>query len=109
MAPVAKCVHVAEIETLLKAKFDSGESASDLAGYEGLTANRGLMVEQDAVACVHAIRFAIVDGDPVGVKLCDRVGRARIEGGGFLLRNFLHQAVQFGCRETATWLCAARL
>ncbi len=54
------------------------------------------MVEQNAVARVHAIRLAVVHRDPVGVHLGHRVGAARVEGRGFLLRNFLHQAIELG-------------
>ena len=54
------------------------------------------MVEQDAVAGIHAIGFAVVHGDPVGVHLGHGVGAARVERRGFLLRGFLHQAVEFG-------------
>lgn len=103
------------------------------------------MIEQNAVAGVEAVGFAIVDGDPVGIELGDGIGRAGMEGGGFLLWNFLDHPVQFGggglveagfplqpedadgldsrsvprasvlavysgiLKETATWLCAARL
>jgi len=53
------------------------------------------VVEQDAVAGVHSVGFAVVDGDPVGVDLGRAVGAARVEGGGFLLRNFPHLAKHF--------------
>lgn len=48
------------------------------------------MVEEDAVTSVDTVSLAVVDCDPVGVKLGDGVGAARIEGGGFLLRDFLN-------------------
>ena len=54
------------------------------------------MVEQDAVACVHAVGLAVVDRDPVGVKLGHCVGAAWVERRGFALRGFLHQAVKLG-------------
>ena len=54
------------------------------------------MVEQDAVAGVHAVGFAVVDRDPVGVELGHGVGAARVKRRGFFLRGFLHQAVKFG-------------
>ena len=54
------------------------------------------MVEQDAVAGIDAVGFAVIDGDPVGVELGYRIGTARIKRGGFLLRSLLHQPVQFG-------------
>ena len=72
-----------------------GDAAGDLAGHEGLAADRALMVEQDAVGGEHAVGLAVVHRDPVAVKLGDGIGRARIERRGFLLRNLLHQPVQF--------------
>ena len=54
------------------------------------------MVEKYAVAGVDAVGLAVIHGDPVGIELGDRVGAARVEGGGFLLRGFLYQAVEFG-------------
>jgi hypothetical protein len=95
VAPVAFGVHVAEVEAVLQAELDAGQGAGDLAGDEGFAADRAFVVEQDAVAGIHAIGFAVVDGDPVGVELGAGVGAARVERGGFLLRDFLYQAEQF--------------
>ena len=96
MAPVAQRVQVAHVQALLQALGDVGEAAGDLAGHEGLAAARRLVVEEDAVAGIHAVGLAVVHRDPVGVELGHRVGRARVEGRGFLLRDLLHQAVQLG-------------
>ena len=52
------------------------------------------VVEQDPVAGEEAVGLAVVHRDPVGVELGHRVGRARIEGRGLLLRHLLHQAVE---------------
>ncbi len=70
------------------------QAAGDLAGDKGLAPARALVVEEDAVAGVHAVGLAVVHRDPVGVHLGHRVGAARVEGRGLLLRNFLHQAVK---------------
>lgn len=48
------------------------------------------MVEQDAVAGIHPVGLAVIDRDPVGVKLGDAVGAARIKGCRLLLRHLLH-------------------
>ena len=96
VTPVALGIHVAQIEAVLQAELDAGEGPGDLAGDEGFAANRALVVEEDAVAGVHAVGLAVVHSDPVGVELGNGVGTARVEGGGFLLRGFLHQAVEFG-------------
>ena len=52
------------------------------------------MIEQDAVAGIHAVGLAVVHGDPVGIELGYGVRAARVEGGSFLLRGFLYQAIQ---------------
>ena len=52
------------------------------------------MVEQDAIAGIHSIRFAIIDGDPTGIKFGHSIGTARVKGCCFILRCFLHKAVQ---------------
>ena len=71
-------------------------AARDFAGDKGFAPARAFVVEQDAVAGVHAVGLAVVDRDPVGVELGHGVGAARVERRGFFLRGFLHQAVKLG-------------
>lgn len=96
VAPVAQRIDVAHVQAAFQPLGDVGEAAGDLAGDEGFATARAFMVEQDAVAGVEAVGFAVVDGDPVGVHLGDGIRAARVEGRGFLLRDFLDQAVEFG-------------
>ena len=95
VAPVALGVEVAEEELGLEAGLDAGEAAGDLAGDEGLAAQGGLVVEEDAVAGVDTVGLAVVDADPVGVHLGDGVGAAGIEGGCFPLGDLLDEAIEF--------------
>ena len=74
MAPVAECIEVAQVERLLQADRDARQSARDLAGHEGLAADRRLVVEENPVAGEQAIGFPVIDGDPVGVELGNTVG-----------------------------------
>ena len=94
MPPVAKRTQVAQVQALLQPQRDPGDGARDLASDEGFATKRAFVVEQDPVAGVNAIGLAVVHRDPVGVELSHRVGVARVEGRGFLLRNFLHQTVK---------------
>ena len=55
------------------------------------------MVEQNAVAGIHAVGLAVIDGDPVGVQFCGCVRGSGVERGFFRLRCFLHFAEEFGC------------
>ena len=93
VAPVAFGVEVAQVQGVLRAEVDAGDGAGDLAGDEGFAADRRFVVEQDAVAGVEAVGFAVVDGDPVGVDLGGAVGAARVEGRGFRLGDFPDLAV----------------
>ena len=79
---------------LLQAELDRRHGAGDLAGDEGLAAERALVVEQDAVGGVHAVGLAVVHRDPVGVELGRGVGAARIERRRLALRRLLDLAVQ---------------
>jgi hypothetical protein len=45
---------------------------------------------------MHPIGLTVVYRDPVGIKLCGRVGRARIEWSRLLLRDLLCLAEQLG-------------
>ena len=96
MAPVPQGAHVAQVQAVLQAQRNAADGAGDLAGDEGFAAQRAFVVEQHAIAGVNAVGLAVVHRDPVGVHLGHGVGAARVEGRGFLLGNFLHQAVQLG-------------
>jgi hypothetical protein len=86
--------HVAQVQAVLQAQRNARDGPGDLAGDEGFAADRAFVVEQHAVAGVDAVGLAVVDRDPVGVHLGHGVRAAGIEGGGFLLGDFLHQAVE---------------
>ena len=94
VAPVPLGVEVAEVELFLQAVPDARGGPGDFARHEGLAPHRRLVVEEDAVAGVDAVGFAIVHRDPVGVELGRRVGTARVEGRGLLLRRLPHLAVE---------------
>ena len=96
VSPVAEGIEVAHVEAVIQALADVGEAAGDLAGDEGFATARAFVIEEDTVAGIEAVGFAVVDGDPVGVELGGGVGAARVEGGGFLLRNFLDETVELG-------------
>src|SRR6266850_1965094 len=50
VTPVAQRIQVTQVQALLEPCVNPREAASDLAGYEGLAANRGLMIERYAAA-----------------------------------------------------------
>ena len=69
MSPVALGIEIAEIEAFLQTEFDRGDRARDFSGHKGFAPHRPFMIEQDAVRGMHAVGLAVVDRDPVGVKL----------------------------------------
>ena len=52
------------------------------------------MIEKDAIARIHAVRFAVVDGDPVRIQLGNAVGAAWVERGRLALWGLDHLSVQ---------------
>src|SRR5438105_14752856 len=78
--------------------FDRRRRASDLSGDECFAAARTFVIEQDAIASIETIAFAIVHRRPIGKNLGHSVGTARPEGRAFGLRNFLCFAEHFTAR-----------
>ncbi len=74
VTPVAQGIHVAEIEATFQTLGDIGDAAGDLPGDEGLAAAGGLVIKENAVAGIHAVGFAVVHRDPVGIHLGDGIG-----------------------------------
>ena len=92
MAPVPLGIQVTQVSTILQAENDSRQGPGNLSCNKSLAAHRRLMVEQNAVAGKDVIRLTIVDHDPVGIKLGNRIGRTRVERGLFRLGRLPHLA-----------------
>ncbi|MCY1459605.1 hypothetical protein D9M71_770930 [compost metagenome] len=90
MAPIPLGVEITEKQAVLKFELDTSKRPGNLTGNKGFPADRGLMVEQDTVACIHTVGFTVVDGNPVRIQLGNRIRTTRIEWGGFPLRDLLH-------------------
>jgi len=69
VSPVALGVHVSEVEAVLLAEVNVGNSAGDLAGDEGDTPPWALVVEEDTVAGEHVVSLTVVLDDPEAVQL----------------------------------------
>ena len=70
---------VPDVQPVLLALGDSRDSTGDLATDEDLAAPRGLMVEQDPVACVELVGFPVIHRRPERVELRAAIRRTRIE------------------------------
>src|SRR5262245_63964985 len=99
VSPVARGIEVAEKQLLLQPAFDRRDRSRDLASDEGFASDRALVVEKNSVGGVKAVGLAVVDRNPMRVKLGRRVRRARIERRGLTLRDLLHLAEQLGGRS----------
>mmetsp|Transcript_31586 Transcript_31586/g.82523 ORF Transcript_31586/g.82523 Transcript_31586/m.82523 type:complete len:204 (+) Transcript_31586:1001-1612(+) len=99
VAPVALGVDVAHEELVLQPLVDARDRTRHLSRDERGPSARRLVVEEDAVGRVDAVRLAVVDDDPVGVLLGDGVRRARVERRRLALRHLLHQPVQLRRRR----------
>ena len=74
IAPVAQRIEVAKVKLVLVSLGDTAGSKRDLAGDEILTTALALMVEENAIAAIHAVGFAVVLHDPEAVELGYAVG-----------------------------------
>ena len=99
ISPVAERVKVAQIELVLEPLCYSCHCQGDFSCHEVLAAAFRLVVEQYAVAAVHAVALAVVFHYPEAVLFGDAVWRARIERCRLLLRHLLHLAVELRCRS----------
>ncbi len=92
VTPISPRIEISKMQAFLQPNMNSRQRAGDLARHESLAAQGRFVVEQDAVACIHAVRFAIVHGDPICINLRSAVWRARIKRRCLLLRYLLHFA-----------------
>ena len=74
MAPVSASRSGYRGTAVLQAGRDPRHLTGDLPGHERLAAAFRLVVEEDTVAGIHAVRLAVVDRDPVRVELGDPYG-----------------------------------
>src|SRR5882757_11156604 len=84
------------MQRFLQTDLDACQGTSNLARYESLTAHRGFVIEQDAVAGEKPIRLAVIHRDPISINLGGPIRRARVEGCRLPLRDFLNLAEHFG-------------
>lgn len=96
VAPITLSIQVSEVQARLLAKMDICCRPGDFPGDERTSPPGALVVEENTVARVHAIRLAVVDCDPERIQLCDTIGRARVERRGLALRRLHDLPVELG-------------
>src|SRR5688500_4690034 len=97
MAPITLCIQIAKVEAVLKAKLYTGKRSGDFASNKSFATNRALVIEENPITCIDAIGLTVVYGNPVTVKLGNRIGAAWIERRSFFLGRFLCQTKKFRC------------
>src|SRR5205085_11466329 len=98
-APISLGVEIAEPEFLGEPELDLGDALGNLAGDEFPAAARAFVIEEDAVATVYPVTFAVIHRDHVAVNFRHAVRASRIEGGRFRLRHFAHFAEHLARRR----------
>ena len=78
--------------------FDRCHRARDFTGDEGFAAARTFVIEENAIAGIETIAFAIVHRRPIGKNLCHAIRTARPKRRTFGLRNFLRFAEHLAAR-----------
>src|SRR5215813_8967336 len=78
--------------------LDRRDRARNLAGHKRLTTPGTFVIEQDAVAGMEAIAFAVIYRGPVGKNLGYTIRTARPERRLFRLRDLLRFAVHLAAR-----------
>ena len=80
------------MDAVLQPVDDGRHGTRNLAGHERFAPRRPFVIEQDAVGSMDAVCLAVVDRDPVGVKLRDAVRAAGTERRRLVLRSRLRIA-----------------
>lgn len=96
VSPVSPSIEVSKIQAVLLAQLDLSSRSRDFTRDERPATSRALMIEQNAIARVHAIRLSVVHRDPEGVELRAAIRTARVEGRFFRLRRLDDLAIQLG-------------
>lgn len=90
MPPVPLCVEIAKTQLAHETALDGRNATRDLPGDECLPANGALMVEENAVGCVKAVTFPVIDRHPVCVEFGRSIGASRIERRTLVLGDRAH-------------------
>ena len=97
MAPITTSIDISEIETRLLAQGNICNCPRNLPSHERPSLSQTFVIEQDPVACIHAVRFTVVDDNPVGVELGAAIGRSRVERRSLTLGSLYNLPIKLGC------------
>lgn len=98
MSPVSLRINVTEVQAVLLADANICNGPTNFPRDERPASPRAFVVEKDSVACIHTVRLAVVDCDPVCVQLSDTVRAARIERRRLALWGLDYFSVELGSR-----------
>jgi hypothetical protein len=94
MSPITLSIKIPKIQTRLLPQRDVRSRSGDLPRHERPSSPWTLVVEQDTIASIHAIRLPVVDGNPECVQLRASIWGSRVERGRLTLRRLDDFTVQ---------------
>ena len=95
MAPITLGINVTQIQGLVNAFVDTGDTGRNLTGHKGTATTRRLVIEENTVGQVHAVGLSVIDKDPESILLGDGVRRTWVEGSSLGLWNLRDLSVKF--------------
>lgn len=81
MSPVAFCIEITKVQTILKSEAYLCYGHGDFSCYKGLAAYWRFVVEKNTVASEHTITFFVVAGNPHSIELRTPVWTSRVHWG----------------------------
>jgi len=96
MTPVTTSIQISQIKATLLAQLDVCHSPSNLPRHKGSSTTGTLMIEQDSITRIHAIRLTVVHRDPIRIQFGTAIRGSRVERRRLTLRRFYYFSVQFG-------------
>ena len=78
------------MKAVFKPFINSSQASRDFASDKGFATPGALVIEQDAVAGIHAICLTVVHRDPVAIQLGHAIGASRVKRRTLFLGHLLH-------------------
>jgi len=96
MPPITLRIQISKVQARLLPQRDIRCGPGDLPCNERAAPAWTLVVEEDPIASIHAIRLAVIHDDPVRVQLCDTIRRTGVKRGALALWGLDDLAVELG-------------
>ena len=94
-SPIAFCINVADVQTLIESMLNSGSHHGYLSGNELKTTAWTFVIEEDTCTRKHVVGFTVIASDLKSHHFSTPIRRARMEWSLLRLRYFTHFSVLF--------------